>query len=86
MSPRFLHVYFMGGQPNQVMDAAPKHAAYWHDLDLPGYLGGPFADRSGGCISFLADTEAEAEALVAGDPFVVADLLSERWLKAWQAE
>ncbi len=86
MSDRFLYVYFMKDQPDRVRQVAPQHVGYWHGLKLPNYLGGPFADRSGGSISFLAETRREAEQLVAGDPFVVADLLSESWLKQWQVE
>jgi uncharacterized protein YciI len=83
---RVLYVYFMKDEPELVRDVAPRHAAYWHDLNLSGYLGGPFSDRSGGCISFVAESETEAERLVSGDPFVGADLLSDSWLKIWQIE
>ena len=86
MSSRFLYFYFMRDQPDLVRDAAPRHAQYWHNLDLPGYLGGPFADRSGGSISFIAESQSEAQELVAKDPFVAADLLSESWLKEWRVE
>ena len=85
MSERFLFVYFMREQANRVGQVAPHHAGYWHGLELPGYLGGPFIDGSGGSISFGAENRFEAERLVAGDPFVVADLLSESWLKEWQS-
>jgi hypothetical protein len=43
-----------------VREVAPKHAAYWHELRLPEYVGGPFADRSGGLISFEAPVEGSA--------------------------
>jgi uncharacterized protein YciI len=86
MSHRFLYVYAMKDRPDVVREVAPQHARYWHDLRLPGYLGGPFADRSGGSISFVAETGDAAEEFVAADPFVVADLLSESWLKEWQVE
>jgi uncharacterized protein YciI len=76
----------MRDRPDRVREVAGQHAAYWHDLGLPGYMGGPFADRGGGSISFVAGSHAEAEELVAGDPFVAADLLSESWLKEWQVE
>jgi hypothetical protein len=75
----------MRDRPDQVREVAPRHARYWHERNLPGYLGGPFADRSGGSISFVADDHVAAEELVVGDPFV-ADLLSESWLKEWQVE
>ena len=47
------------------------------------YLGGPFADRSGGLITFQAGSIPEAERLVAHDPFVREDLLERRWVKEW---
>ena len=86
MSARFLYVYLMTDRPDRVKEVAPRHAGYWHDLGLPGYIGGPFADRGGGSISFIAGSRTEAEELVAGDPFVTADLLSESWLKEWQVQ
>ena len=62
---------------------APAHAAYWRDLQLPGYSGGPFQDRSGGLILFDAPDMEAAQALVASDPFVGDGLLTQQWLKAW---
>jgi hypothetical protein len=66
--------------------AAPDraaHAAYWRRLAVPGYLGGPFADRSGGLITFEVDSRERAEQLVSDDPFDRQDLLQSRWLKEW---
>jgi uncharacterized protein YciI len=83
---RFLYFYLMKGAPARVREVAPQHAAYWRDLGLPAYLGGPFADRSGGLITFGADSSVEAEALVAGDPFVREGLLDHRWVKEWMLE
>jgi uncharacterized protein YciI len=48
------------------------------------YQGGPFADRSGGLITFVVDEPARAEAAVAGDPFVQEGLLERYWLKEWE--
>ena len=45
---RFLCFYLMKDAPERVQSTALKHPAYWRDLGLRGYLGGPFADRSGG--------------------------------------
>jgi hypothetical protein len=41
---RFLYFYLMQDAPDRVRATAPKHAAYWQELHLDGYLGGPFAD------------------------------------------
>jgi hypothetical protein len=45
---RVAYFYLMRDRPDQVDMAAPAHAAYWPELALPRYLGGPFRDRSGG--------------------------------------
>jgi uncharacterized protein YciI len=80
---RFLYFYLMREAPDRVPAAAPKHASYWRELQLGGYRGGPFADRSGGLITFQAESAAAAEALVANDPFLREDLLERHWVKEW---
>jgi uncharacterized protein YciI len=80
---RFLYFYLMTGVADRVLAAAPKHAGYWQQLGLPDYLGGPFADRSGGLITFSAGSAADAERLVADDPFVREGLLEQYWVKEW---
>lgn len=67
---RFLFFYLMAEDTDRVGEVAPRHAAYWHRLAPSAYLGGPFADRSGGLITFEADTPARAEQLVTDDPFL----------------
>lgn len=83
---RFLYFYLMRDAPDHVRVVAPEHAAYWRELELRDYLGGPFADRSGGLISFDVDSADEAERLVAEEPFVKGDLLERRWVKEWLIE
>jgi hypothetical protein len=48
---RFLYFYLMKDEPDAVRAAAAEHATYWHELRLSRYLGGPFADRSGGLMT-----------------------------------
>jgi uncharacterized protein YciI len=83
---RFLYFYLMRGEPDRVRGIAPEHAAYWHALELRDYLGGPFADRSGGLITFEIPSAEDAERLVAGDPFVQEDLLERRWVQEWSID
>ena len=66
---RFIYCYWMTEDPSGVQQTAPRHAAYWHRLGLPYYVGGPFGDRSGGLISFEAPTQERVEQLVFDDPF-----------------
>jgi uncharacterized protein YciI len=86
MGMRFLYFYLMRDAPDRIGPVAPRHAAYWRELRLPHYLGGPFADRTGGLITFESGSLAEAEQLVAADPFAVEDLLERRWLSEWTIE
>ena len=80
---RFAYVYFMKREPDRVRAIAPQHAAYWQQLALRDYRGGPFADRSGGLITFDAESPERAEDLVSGDPFLREQLLERHSIKEW---
>ncbi len=83
MSKQFVYFYFMKNEPERIGSVAPNHAKYWNGLELDNYSGGPFADRSGGMISFRADSLKQAEKLAGNDPFVIEDLLEGKWVKQW---
>jgi hypothetical protein len=50
---RYAFFYFMKEDPQAVRAAVPRHIDYWKALAPADYLGGPFADRSGGLITFF---------------------------------
>jgi uncharacterized protein YciI len=79
----FAYLYFMKPDPAAVGLVAPAHAAYWNDLQLPDYAGGPFSDHSGGLIIFGAADAADAQRSVDSDPFSIQGLVGEHWLKEW---
>jgi uncharacterized protein YciI len=83
---RCSYIYFMKDNPDRVAAVAPEHAAYWRGLELRGYLGGPFADRSGGLISFETDSPDDAAQLVSDEPFVREGLVECSWVKGWEVE
>ena len=83
---KVIHFYAMKPDSDRVRRVAPQHAAYWHGLRLPGYEGGPFADRSGGLITFEADSINDAERVIAADPFVRQDLVATSVVKQWIAD
>ena len=80
---RIAYFYLMKDEADRVRAVASEHAAYWHGLDPPGYLGGPTADRSAGLITFEAGSVRKAEQLVEDDPFVRSGLLDGAWVKEW---
>jgi uncharacterized protein YciI len=83
---RMLHFYTMRGTLGRIHTVAARHAAYWRKLGAHGYAEGPFADRSGGCITFEADSVEQARRLVAGDPFMVEGLIETSYVEEWSAE
>jgi uncharacterized protein YciI len=80
---RFAFVYLMQDDPERVAEIAQKHVSYWHSLSLPEYAGGPFADRSGGLITFAAEDHEAAADFARDDPFMHENLMAQCWLKEW---
>lgn len=83
---RFVYFYFNRNEPERIRQVVPAHVAYWKRAGLDGYMGGPFADRSGGLISFSAGSMEEANDIVSQDPFVTEDLIQQKWIKEWIVE
>jgi uncharacterized protein YciI len=86
MKKQFAYFYFMKNEQERIRTTIPHHVTYWQEKKLPGYAGGPFADRSGGLITFEAETNTEASEIVENDPFVSEGLLESKWLKEWMLE
>jgi hypothetical protein len=42
----------MKREPEKIQQIVPLHVEYWGKYKSKNYLGGPFADRSGGLIIF----------------------------------
>jgi hypothetical protein len=53
----------MKNTPDRIRGIVPAHIAYWKNSNLQNYIGGPFADRSGGLISFEAPSFHAAQGL-----------------------
>lgn len=83
---RFLYFYFNRNEPEKIRQVVPAHVQYWKSAYLEGYMGGPFADRTGGLISFVASSLEEAEEIVRQDPFILEGLIDQKWIKEWNPE
>ena len=83
---RFLYFYFNRNEPEKIRQVVPAHAQYWKAANLNGYMGGPFADRTGGLISFVTSSWEAATAIVQQDPFILNDLIDQKWIKEWIPE
>ncbi|MBI5848934.1 MAG: hypothetical protein HZB31_13500 [Nitrospirae bacterium] len=86
MAIRIVFFYFMKNDPDKIREVVPAHIAYWKNSNFQNYVGGPFADRSGGLITFEAPGNAEAAAIIEKDPFIVHGLIAEKWIKEWMPE
>ena len=86
MEKRFAFFYFMKKEPEKIKAVVPLHIEYWHKLKLDKYLGGPFADRTGGLITFETESIDKATSIIMNDPFVLHDLLESKWVKEWAVE
>jgi uncharacterized protein YciI len=86
MKTRFVFCYQMIDDPVTIRETVPDHIAYWRDAALDHYLGGPFADRSGGLITFAASDLDEATRIAGNDPFLRSSLLRDWWVREWLPE
>ena len=76
----YLFFYFMRDARALVAKLAADHTKYWEKIKVQG---GPFADYSGGFISFRAENLEQAISTISHDPFFSSDLLSQYWIKEW---
>jgi len=76
----------MRNVPDAIRQFVPAHVQYWGTLDLPDYIGGSFADRTGGLITFAAASLDDAQQIILRDPFVREQLIEQRWVKEWLIE
>jgi uncharacterized protein YciI len=83
---RFVYFYFNRLDPEKIRRVVPAHVDYWKTANLKDYLGGPFSDRTGGLISFAASNLQEATEIILQDPFVIEDLIEQKWIKEWARE
>ena len=81
-----LYFYFNPNEPEKIRWVVSAHVKYWKSANLKAYQGCPFADRTGGLISFLASGLEEAAGVILQDPFILEDLIERKWLKEWVPE
>ena len=83
---RFVYLYFNRNEPEKIRQVVPAHVGYWKSENVKDYMGGPFGDRTGGLISFVAPSLQEAMEIILQDPFILEDLIEQKWIKEWLLE
>ncbi len=83
MAKRYMYAYFLADKPEAIREIAPAHIEFWKERSTGVFLGGAFADLSGGMISFEAENMAEARLITIEDPFFTAGLIETKWIKQW---
>jgi len=86
MLKQYAFFYLMKNDPEKIRDIVPEHIRYWKDSEPTGYSGGPFTDRSGGLILFEAENMEAAKELAMKDPFVIKEVIENKWVKEWIRE
>ncbi|MBI5874156.1 MAG: hypothetical protein HZB36_08510 [Candidatus Omnitrophica bacterium] len=86
MAKRVVFFYFMKKEPDKIREIVSAHIAYWKNNNYRDYMGGPFADRSGGLITFEANDIEEATKIINKDPFIINGLIETKWIKEWMSE
>ena len=71
---------------DRVSDIRPVHREYLNQLLESGklYKSGPFTDGSGALIIYEAEDLAEAQILLANDPFSKNGIINEATLREWK--
>lgn len=69
----------------QIEEVRPAHRAYLRELLDAGTLheAGRFAHERGGLVVYRADSEEEARALLAGDPFITEGIMELESIQEW---
>ncbi len=86
MTKTFVFIYFMKNEPDSIRAIVPLHIAYWKKNKLMKYSGGPFADKSGGLITFEAADLEQAKDVIEKDPFITQEVIEKQWIKEWLPE
>jgi uncharacterized protein YciI len=70
---------------NKNEEVLPHHIAYLDELDLQGkiFARGPFLDKTGGMVVYIADSFEEAKQMAENDPHVIQQVRRLE-LKEWQ--
>jgi uncharacterized protein YciI len=82
---KFAAIIEYGPDLSKIHEIRPTHRQYLGELLKNGKLAisGPFVDDSGALIVYEADSQEEAEALIANDPFSKAGVFAEWRIKPW---
>ncbi len=83
---RIIYFYFNRNEPEKIRQVVSAHVGYWKSTNVKGYMGSPFGDRTGGLISFVAQSLQEATEIFQKDPFIREDLIEQKWIKEWLLE
>lgn len=86
MPKRFVFFYFIKKNRNEVGLVLPSHVEYWEKAHVNKFIGGLFADGSGGMITFEASNREEADDKIIEDPLIINNLIEIRWVKELIAE
>ena len=83
MRKRYVYIYFLKPLYDKIRQIKSQHTDYWENVKMKNYIGGIFADNSGGIISFSANGLEEISEIILNDPFNKQNLIENRLIKEW---
>ena len=83
MKKRYAFIFFLKPHYDKIKQTVPQHTKYWKNCNVEDYMGGTFADDSGGLISFAANGLEEITEIVLNDPLNKQNLIENRLIKEW---
>ena len=86
MKARYIFFYLLKDKPNKIQDTFMDHINYWMNSGVEEFAGGPFADRTGGLITFVTSSLEEASKVIMQDPFIKIKVIDKKWIKEWVVE
>ena len=83
---RFVALLEFTGDEALRLQTRPAHREYLQSLLAAGqlWMSGPWADDTGAMLIYEADSLADAEALLAVDPYRAAGVLADARIKEWR--
>jgi len=86
MKKRYAYIFFLKPHYDKIKQTVLQHTDYWKNNNMEDYLGGTFADDTGGIISFAANGLEEVSEIILNDPFNTQNLIENRLIKEWIVE
>jgi uncharacterized protein YciI len=86
MKKRYTYIIFLKHNYDKINQTVPQHTKYWESSGLEDLMGGVFADKTGGIVSFRAENLDQISDIILNDPLNKQNLVENRLIKEWMID